>query len=108
MKKTKTKPKKKIVNRLRCDREWGCDLYFVGRRRVESLKEVQIGTKRYRVVSSSVSETIYDMGHTYEASSRHYYVVTKVFGLRMELDLNEIAHRTVVIATKFTLRDKNS
>lgn len=100
------KPQKKAVpNKLRFERGWS-DHYYIGKRLVNDLWEVEIRGKRYPVVARSECETYYDHGHTYTGCSCHYYVKTQVFGLQQEIDLNTIVPRTPVIATKFDLGEK--
>jgi hypothetical protein len=98
----KTK-KKAPPNKLRFERGWS-DHYYIGKREVADLQEVEIRGKRYPVTARSECETYYDHGHTYTGCSCHYYVKTQVFGLQQEIDLNTIVARTDVIATKFELR----
>lgn len=105
MKKPKAiKPKKKTKpNKLRVEFGWS-NHYYIGKREVADLQEVEIRGKRYPVTARSKCNTYYDHGHTYTGCSCHYYVKTTVLGLQQEIDLNTIVPRTLVIATKFELR----
>lgn len=102
--KKKTPSKKKAgANKLRVEFGWS-NHYYIGKREVIDLQEVEIRGKRYPVTARFKCNTYYDHGHTYTGSSRHYYVKTPVLGLQQEVDLNTIVPRTAVIATKFELR----
>jgi len=83
---------------------WEADEYFdkVIEKEIKNLKEVDINGKLYKVKSRSISVPVYDMGHTYTATSKHYFVTEEVFGVKIEFDLNTIVEKVPVFATKAT------
>jgi hypothetical protein len=67
------------------------------------LKEVVINGEWYKVSNRYVSVPYIDMGQTGLGTSRHYFVKEKVFGVKMEFDLNDIVKRKPVYAAEYTL-----
>lgn len=99
--------KTKQKNKLRYYNDWGYHLYSVGKTNIRKLQEVCIGKKKYKVKGRTDTESIYDMGHTYDVSSTKYYVPVKFFGVTIDLDLCELLRKNVdVIVTKFVPEEK--
>lgn len=83
---------------LRYKNDWHSDCYTVAGVLVGELTTVSIGRKTYPVKCRKVGVEYSDMGHTYTATSKHYFITEKVFGVEMEFDLNKIVPKVVVHA----------
>lgn len=90
------------LNRLTYANSWMSDYYSVDKVEVDakSIAEVKIGNKKYEVRAEKVGIPYNDMGNTYDAVSVHLYITEKVFGVKMEFDLNKIVPKTKVYVTK--------
>ena len=75
---------------------WESDEYYLGDKKLEIINIVEIDGKIYDVVARNVSKSYSDHGHTYTATSRHYFIQERVFGTVMEVDLNTICNKTKV------------
>lgn len=93
-----------IKNRLGYRNNWEADEYFdkTTEKEIKNLKEVDINGKLYKVKSRSVSVPVYDMGNIYTATSKHYFVIEEVFGIKMEFDLNTIVEKVPVFIVTVT------
>lgn len=97
--------KSKIKDRLKYKNEWEYHLYSVDKKEVARLREVKIAGKRYDVFHRVEDNTVYDMGHTYQCSSRRYHIYIDFAGARLPMPLDElIKEGVVVVATKFAFR----
>jgi hypothetical protein len=95
----------KTGDRLSYRNDWEYDIYSVNKVYVDDIKEVMIKGKKYKVRPYVISIPYNDMGRTYTASSTHYFIKEKVFGVNMEFDLNEIIDKVPVYATKYKLSE---
>jgi len=95
-----------MKNKISVDNNWEADTYSVDGKRISDLSEVKIGAKKYKVRGVEISVRYMDMGTVGYGRSMHYFVTERVFGTKMEFDLNEIADQKTVYATKFTLAEK--
>jgi hypothetical protein len=86
--------------------EWESDKFFVDGNPISDLKKVRILENEYAVTSREVSVPYSDMGHTYNAISKHYYIKKNVFGKVLEFDLGRLIDKGIkVSALKYTLED---
>lgn len=88
-------------NVLEYRNNWMADEYYVAGRRIKDLREVLIGNEPANIIGRDVSVPYHDMGHTYSATSRHYFVVVEKYGIRFEHDLNTLVGKTKIIPTDF-------
>lgn len=88
-------------HKLDYQNSWESDSYYVDKKLIEKLKKVSIQGKEYDVDSRKVEVPYYDMGHTYTATSVHYFITENVFGMDHEFDLNTIVPNVDVIPLKF-------
>lgn len=85
---------------------WETDEYYVGKKKVSSLNEIEFKDVKYNVISEDVTVPYNDMGHTYHATSKHYFIEQNVLGVAMKIDLRKIVPKNSKIkATKFTVSD---
>lgn len=91
------------MKRLEYKNSWEYDFYSVGGVPVKNIKEIVIDGNPYRVHSRDVTVPYNDMGHQHTATSKHYFVREKVFGINMEFDLNEIIRKKKVFVTDYKL-----
>jgi len=87
------------MSKLEYRNNWESDEYQVDGKRVLNLTTVSINDVFYPVTSRMVSVAYNDMGHTYTAKSKHFFVVSKDLGV--EVDLNRIVGKTVVMAVNY-------
>jgi hypothetical protein len=90
--------------RLSYKNNWESDEYYAGGQLIESLREVSIDSKLYKVKPEIVSIPYNDMGHDYEGVSTHYFIEEEAFGITMKFDLNKIVRRAPVFATYYTVK----
>ena len=88
---------------LKYKNNWESDEYYVGKKRITVLKKVSIDGEEFKVTSRRVSVPYNDMGHTYTGDSNHYFIKKKVFGTKMEFDLNTIVDKVKVVALDYTV-----
>lgn len=93
--------------KLKYQNNWEQDIYTTGHENkiVSDIELVRIDDVEYVVSSRFVDVTYYDMGHDYNARSKHYFIKTKVFGIIMEFDLNKIVPRKDVTLLKYTVEN---
>ncbi len=92
-----------MKNVLTYKNNWENDVYYVDGALISDLKRVKIGRKSYKVDSMEKGVEVNDMGHTYRAYSKHYYIREKIFGLEMTFDLNRIVPKRKIQALYFTV-----
>ncbi len=97
-----------MTNQLIYNNNWEYDTYLVNNRKIATLTKVEINGKEYEVTSHKVSVPYNDMGHSYQATSVHYFVKETVFGTEQKIDLNKIVNRAKVIAIEFTTQGENN
>lgn len=96
--------KLKKAKKLAYKNDWGYHAYTIGGKNIESLKEVEINGKKYKVCANVNSEIVYDMGHSYEVASNRYYVKIPFAGVYVNVYLDDIVKaRGKVLPTKYTL-----
>lgn len=83
--------------------DWEVDNYSVEGGDITSLTEVEINRERFDVTNSLVEVPYSDMGHASYATSTHYFITTKVFGIPMEFDLNTLVNKVKIIPIKYTV-----
>lgn len=88
--------------RLSYQNNWESDAYFVDKKPVSDITLVRIKGEEYKVTSRNVSVPYNDMGHTYTANSKHYFIRTKVFGIWQEFDLNILVDKVAISVLKYT------
>jgi len=94
-----------MKNRLVYDNQWQYDNYLIDKKHIATLTKVSIDNKEYDVTSRKVSIPYADMGHSYEATSVHYFVKEQVFGMEQIFDLNQLVPKVKVIAVEFTFTE---
>lgn len=75
---------------------WESDEYYLGDKKLDNMSIVEIDGKRYSVFRRKVTKSYSDHGHTYGATSWHYFIEEQVFGTVMEVNLNTICNKTKV------------
>lgn len=96
------------MKRLTYKNNWENDNYYVDGLPIKELKTVSIRGKRYKVTARKVRVPVYDMGHTYNAISTHYFVEETVFGSKRSFDLNTIVRKQPVFAITFKVEENES
>ena len=71
------------------ENSWGNHIYRVGGEEIEDLKEVEIKGEKRRVSREIDTETVHDMGHSYEVASYRYYVTEDVHGAKVKIPLEQ-------------------
>lgn len=89
------------MKKLRYVNNWENDEYYVDDKLIEDLEIIKIDDKEYKVTGKRISVSYNDMGHTYSALSRHYFITERVFGIDIEFDLNRIVPKRRVFAVKY-------
>jgi hypothetical protein len=95
-----------VKNIISYENQWEYDIYRVDGIEIADLKEVSIDGILYKVTKRKVSIPYNDMGHSYTATSNHFFIETEVLGEPMTIDLrNPHFERNFknkkIIATKF-------
>lgn len=103
--KKQTKPAQNSA-RLACEESWGAYVYTIGRKEFYDLYSVEIAGKRYSVDYVLHTETVYDMGHEYPASSIRYFIRLKFAGVAVPVFLDELLSKGVKITALSYAREK--
>ncbi len=90
-----------MKNKLTYNKRYGRYCYAVNKEDIENLTEVKVKNNTYKVVSKLVNEPYFEMGHRYDVASKRYYIIHKIEGIKVEIDLLQFLHKTTVTATKF-------
>lgn len=81
---------------------WENDVYTTeDGKTITDLKTVRIKEKEYQVTRKTKTVSYNDMGHTYNATSWHYYIQEEVFGSMYNFDLNTVANKVRVYAIDY-------
>ena len=93
------------MKKLSYECSWEYDRYSIDNKPILTLTKVKIKGKEYKVTKRSVTIPYNDMGHTYTATSDHYFVEEEVFGKKMKFDLNEIIRDITVYPLEYTTKE---
>jgi len=79
---------------------WEAHKYYVDGKFVEdgTLDHVWINGERQNLIASKVSVPYIDWGHSYTATSTHYFVDTQLLGVRVQIPLYDFISKTEVLA----------
>jgi hypothetical protein len=92
---------------LKYENQWEVDVFSIvyqthsgkklGSKRINDLRRVKIHFKSYDVNSRVVSVPYSDHGHSYNGTSKHYFVKETVFAKEFEFDLGTLMSNGVVV-----------
>jgi len=88
---------------LTCINNWESLEYRINGIRVKSLSKVKIDGKTYDVVASAVTVPYSDTGHTYTATSTHYFVKLPVGKKFVEVDMDSLPRGLIIVPVTYTL-----
>ena len=77
--------------------DWEHITYYVGKKALADIKEVSIQGKKYKVSSYRANKDYNDMGHTYTAYFKQFYITHKVFNKNQDSTLDELLQNKVAI-----------
>ena len=90
-----------IPGKLTYKNDWEYDQYFVDGKRIRELHLIEVNGVQYDVDSGQVSVPYDDMGHTYTATSTHFFVEVEVLGVKVQIDLNRVVKKQRIKALAY-------
>jgi len=78
---------------------WETHEYYIDGVKVQDgkLDHVWIDGERHNLIARVTSVPYTDWGHSYTATSTHYFVDTQVLGVRLEIPLHDFIEKTEVL-----------
>jgi hypothetical protein len=95
-----------MKNKLTYYEQYGHYSYYVNDKEIDDLSEVKIKGKKYKAISRNNREFVCEMGREYFVNSTKYFLIQKVAGINVEIDLLKFLDNMNVYATKFSLYKK--
>ena len=94
------------MKRLKYRNNWENDVYSTEEGDIDNIFTVLIDGESYAVARERRSVSYSDHGHTYTATSYHYFIKKVVFGTLISFDLNTIVNKVPVFVVEYQIVGK--